>query len=136
MVNARVLTVDDDTATRRLIKLILELEGVEVFEAANGPECLGVLRNQPIDLILLDINMPGMSGWDVMRALRSITSLATIPTIILSGERPNEQLTSELQPQGYISKPFEIDELISHVKKLLQNTCCHQSNGYNRPVAV
>lgn len=123
MAPPRVLTVDDDTATRRLIKLVLELEldSVEVLEAANGQECLDLLRNQSVDLILLDLNMPGTSGWDVLRALRSNVSLSTIPTIILSGEQPDPRLINELRPQGYITKPFDTYELGERVRKLLSN---------------
>ena len=123
MAPPRVLTVDDDTASRRLVNLVLELElnNVEVLEAPSGQECLELLRRQQVDLVLLDLNMPGTSGWEVLRALRSDISLSTIPTIILSGEQPDPRLISELCPQGYITKPFDTYELAERVKRLLSN---------------
>lgn len=131
MAGRKVLTVDDDQSTRRLIKLILELEleGVEVLEAANGSECMEIVMAQEVDLILLDLHMPGINGWDVLRTLRSSVLLAAIPTIILSGEHPDSGLIRELQPEDYILKPFDCGDLALRVKKYLSNGCSRRANG-------
>ena len=130
MPSRKVLTVDDDLATRRLIKLVLELEldDVDVLEASDGKECLNIVNNQPVDLILLDVNMPGISGWDVLRILRSTKPLASIPTIIVSGEYPDPDLIGQLQPEGCFGKPFDVFELASCVRKRLQNGCSSLSS--------
>jgi CheY-like chemotaxis protein len=125
MTTRRVLTVDDDSAIRRLIRFILEfdVDNVEVLEASDGAQCIDIVRSEPVDLILLDLHMPGLNGWDVLRTLRSSLSSRAIPTIVVSAEQPDRRLVRELSPEGYIRKPFDNDELTETVKKHLRNGC-------------
>jgi CheY-like chemotaxis protein len=128
MVGHTVLTVDDDLATRRLIKIVLELEGLEVLEAIDGFDCLDKVKHEKIDLILLDINMPGITGWDVLRNLRDNPQFAHIPTVLVSGEMPDHRLIRELNPTAFIRKPFDIEDLATQVKEYLNSPtsrrCC------------
>jgi chemosensory pili system protein ChpA (sensor histidine kinase/response regulator) len=127
MVGHTVLTVDDDLATRRLMKIVLELDGMNVIEATDGFDCIDKVQHEQIDLILLDINMPGLTGWEVLRALRGNSKTAHIPTIIVSGESPDHRLMRELNPTAFIRKPFDIEDLAIQVKDHLKRAASERN---------
>jgi uncharacterized protein (TIGR02266 family) len=119
--SARVLVVDDDRLTRERIRQCLEGLATAVDEAENGLEALGrALSNQP-DLILSDVEMPGMNGWQLLRIVRSRPKLAQVPVVFLThlkGEA--ERLRGyELGVDDYLAKPIEADELRARVRGLL-----------------
>jgi two-component system sensor histidine kinase/response regulator len=105
----RVLVVDDDQATRALLTQVFA-PTCEVVAVANGPEALRVLAEQPIDLVLLDINMPVMSGMDVLDAIRRDETLVELPVILISARTAQRDVVEGLQrgANDYISKPIDL----------------------------
>ncbi len=110
MNHRRVLLVEDEAALRRVIARNLTGRGVDVSEAATVAEALQALSSELPDLILLDINLPDRSGWDVLRDLqrRSIN----VPTIVVSAVRVSQSRLDEFHPMAYLPKPFPIDALL------------------------
>ena len=121
----RVLIVDDSNTLRRMVRACLEgLEGVEFAEAATGLEALEQIALHPPHLLILDINMPDMHGFDVLRFLRSHENLRHLPVIILT-TRGDDMTRQEAQQAGadvYMTKPFQPEELRQQVKQLLERT--------------
>ena len=103
-----VLVVDDDRALRYAITALLQGAGYSTDQAGDGPEALDKLRQQPVDLMLLDIGLPGMSGLDVCRRLRSEGS--RIPIIMLTAKSDTIDVVVglELGADDYVTKPFEV----------------------------
>jgi CheY-like chemotaxis protein len=98
----RVLVVDDEPAIRALVSASLESVGYRVTAFAAGTEALASLPDSRPDLILLDIGLPGLSGADVLRRLRSDATTASIPVLLLTGLEP----APDLEPDGILLKPF------------------------------
>jgi len=105
----RVLVVDDDPNARMLCSINLQLEGLEVLEAADGRRGLARARLESPDLVVTDVAMPGLNGFELAEALRRDEGTAQIPLIFLSGE-PNADYESRAHSLGalaYVSKPFD-----------------------------
>ncbi len=117
----RALVVDDDKNILQLIKLYLEREGFEVIEATRGDECLKLFDAQPPNIVLLDIMLPGMDGWQVCREIRK-TSNIPILMITAKDETFDKVLGLELGADDYITKPFEPKELVARAKAVLRRT--------------
>ena len=114
-----ILLVDDDPSISRLIELYLEKEGFEVKTAARGDDALALFRKLPPDLILLDVMLPGMDGWQVLKAVRKLSG---IPIIMLTAkdETFDKVLGLELGADDYVTKPFEMKELMARVRAVLR----------------
>jgi len=106
----RVLLVEDEAPLRMVIARNLVGRGVEVREAATVGEALAALRAEAPDLILLDINLPDRTGWDVLRDLKQRG--VDIPTIVVSAVRVSQTRLDEFHPTAYLPKPFPIDALL------------------------
>jgi CheY-like chemotaxis protein len=118
----RVLVVDDDALIGRYIRDVLEQEGFSVTEALSGKDGLEAARNQRPDLILLDVMMPRMSGFQVCEALRRDVELQAIPVVMLTAmedRKLNEQAFAA-GAEVCMTKPFEPDRLVNVVKMALQ----------------
>jgi len=116
----KVLVVDDEPDTLELIKLVLESGGFGTMLAASGMEALAQIDRTKPDLVLLDIMMPDMDGWDVFRKIKEKNS--KIPIAILTAKAQNiDRLLGlhVLKADDYITKPFGKDELINKVRKLV-----------------
>ena len=115
------LVVDDDETFRMLIKLHLEKEGCEVRTAADGQEALEKMMASPADLILMDVMMPVMDGFDALRVLRSQPSLAKLPIILMSGFLERNRFAFALQAGAtdFVPKPIDFPVLIDKVRRLL-----------------
>ena len=116
----KVLIVDDEPDTLELVKLVLESGGFETMLAANGMEALAQIDRTKPDLVLLDIMMPDMDGWDVFRRIKEKNS--KIPVAILTAKAQNiDKLLGlhVLKADDYITKPFGKNELIGKVRKLV-----------------
>lgn len=119
---AMLLIVDDEPLVRKLLKMLLEDQGYRTLTASSGEEALAIVEQQPPDLILLDIMMPGMDGYEVARKLKSDKSMANIPIIMLSalGEHSARILGLEAGAEDFLNKPVESAELWLRVRNLLR----------------
>jgi DNA-binding response OmpR family regulator len=106
----RVLVVEDEAPLRRVIARNLTSRGVQVREAATVDEALQESSTEVPDLLLLDINLPDRTGWDVLRALKQRNVF--VPTIVVSAVRVSQSRLDEFQPMAYLPKPFPIDALL------------------------
>lgn len=115
----RILVVDDEKRMVGFIRLNLEQDGFIVIEAYNGTQALDRLRDSLPDLILLDVMMPDMDGFEVLRTVREISS---VPVIMLTakGEENDKVRGLELGADDYVTKPFSPKELVSRVKAVLR----------------
>lgn len=118
---ARILVADDDLEILSLVSRHLGALASEVLEASDGEEALRVARSEKPDLVVLDVMMPGMSGWEVCRAIREDESLGTTGVIMLTGigERLNEMTSPLYGADAFLDKPFELDELEAKVREVL-----------------
>lgn len=114
-----VLVVDDDVNICELIRLYLEKEGFEVLAVHNGKSAMDVFVDSAPNIVILDIMLPGMDGWQVCREIRKISN---IPIIMLTakGETFDKVLGLELGADDYIVKPFDPKELVARVKAVLR----------------
>jgi two-component system, OmpR family, alkaline phosphatase synthesis response regulator PhoP len=119
-----VLVVDDEKFVRELIKIKLGRCGLTVIEAENGFEAIEIARTRRPDLILMDVMMPKMNGFEACEKLKSIPETARIPIIILTarGEQDNQVKGITLGAADYISKPFSPQKLAELVIEILQRT--------------
>src|SRR5438876_303882 len=116
-----VLIVDDDERVREYVRVNLELEGYTVREAGNADQGLAVLEDVSPDLVLLDVMMPEVDGWEMLRRLQERHGVGAIPVVMFSG-KVNEQSVDEATArgaQGFVGKPFDPQQLIEHAKQLL-----------------
>ncbi|HEX9501400.1 MAG TPA: response regulator [Thermoanaerobaculia bacterium] len=113
----RVLVVDDDPSIRRMIMAALRRDGYTFSEAANGKEALDIMRQEPPSVVVLDLMMPIVSGWDVLRERAAEPDLQSIPVIIVSANRGPE-LASAMDKGicAFLPKPFDITVLSSLVR--------------------
>ncbi len=120
----KILVVDDDTAINELIKVNLELQGYEVFQAYNGTEGFALAKQEAPSLIILDVMMPEVDGFTVAQRVRQSSEIADTPIIMLTalGELNDKVNGFNLGVDDYLTKPFEIEELIVRVRALLKRT--------------
>ena len=116
-----ILVVDDDPNISQLVKLYLEKEGYEVRTAARGDDAVNEFSRMPPDLMLLDVMLPGLDGYQV---LKNVRKSSTIPVIMLTArdETFDKVLGLELGADDYITKPFDTKELVARVKAVLRRT--------------
>jgi two-component system OmpR family response regulator len=110
-----VLVVDDDEVTRRMIADALVAEGYTVRAAASGAEAIRSVRRRRPDLILLDVHMPGVDGWQVLEELRSAAGPQTPVVVMTAGYLAQDRALSS-GAQGYLGKPFEVQDLVEAVQ--------------------
>jgi DNA-binding response OmpR family regulator len=117
----KILVVDDEERMVRFIHLNLEHDGFRVIEAYNGNQAINKARSNLPDLVLLDVMMPDLDGFEVLRVLREVSS---VPVIMLTakGEEEDRVRGLELGADDYISKPFSPRELVSRVRAVLRRT--------------
>lgn len=117
----RILVVDDEPRIIHFIRLNLEHDGFEVFEAASGAKALEQLRDRLPDLVLLDVMMPDLDGFETLRLIREISS---VPVIMLTarGDEDDRVRGLELGADDYVTKPFSPRELVSRVRAVLRRT--------------
>ena len=118
---ASILIVDDDPHIRKLLNVLLRDEGFTVFEATNGIEAISVFEDNKIDMLIIDLMMPKMDGFELCREIRNENDL---PIIMLTAKGETEQKVRgfKLGTDDYIVKPFEPVELVVRVKALLRRS--------------
>jgi two-component system response regulator ResD len=121
---ARVLVVDDEQALRRLLRLYLEQEGYDVVEADDGLDALSLLRRGGIDLALVDVMLPELDGFEVVRRIR-IESGIPIILITARGEEAQRIAGLELGADDYVVKPFSTPEVVARVRAQLRRVRGH-----------
>ncbi len=135
MFTKKILVIDDSELMQRMIRDILKGEGYEVYSAYSGEEGLAKVAAIKPDLIILDIIMPGMSGFDVCRTLRSDDSNILMPIIMLTAQvnEDDKLIGLEMGADDYIIKPFNSRELVSRVRNTLvridRNRCANPLTG-------
>ena len=117
----RILVVDDETALTRLLKLRLESLGYDVIAVGNGRDALLQAAEQPLDLVLLDVNLPDINGYQVAKELRKIHHPWALPILMLTmRDKPVDQLRGFAHgADAYLTKPFETAELFQAVSLLI-----------------
>ncbi len=121
-----VLVVDDDQTLSKLIRHNLEITGTQVVEAASGFDCIRILHQTKIDLILLDLRLPDFNGWGILSLLRLTEPLRHIPVIVVSVEPPDMALMEQFRPDDYIQKPFDIRDLLIRMTKVVDSMSASQ----------
>jgi DNA-binding response OmpR family regulator len=123
MMQERILVVDDETDTRETIAMFLSHMGFEVQTAPNGQRALALLDDKPFDLMVLDIMMPGLSGFDVLERVRANEKLVGLPIIMVTALDSTEDIVKafELGASDYITKPFVNAELIARTSTAMRH---------------
>jgi CheY-like chemotaxis protein len=115
-----VQVIDDDESIQEIIELVLRQRGFETQAASDGQTALEQLRAGPSPgLILLDMRMPRLNGLDLIHVLKVNPALASIPVLIVSGDPAAAEAAMALGAKGFLRKPFELDDLITSVQRVL-----------------
>lgn len=119
--NRTILLIDDEAQIRRVLRAALSGHGANIIDAQSGEEALDILRRTTVDLVLLDLNMPGMGGLDTCRAIRAGWEM---PILVLSVRDAYKDKVEVLDAgaDDFISKPFSIDELTARIRAALRRT--------------
>ena len=117
----KIIIVDDDREAREMLALALDLEGFEVSQAANGLRLIASLQVDQPDLILLDVNMSWIDGFELCRAVRLNESFRELPVIFISGRAGREDVRRGMEAgaNDYFVKPFDFNRLLGRVRELL-----------------
>lgn len=118
-VGTRILSVEDDERIRTAVKLALEDEGWSVEEAGTGEEALNAFQRQPSDVVLIDIMLPGIDGFDVCRAIRRVSD---VPIVMVTARADTHDVVAGLEAgaDDYLTKPFAPKELSARIRALLR----------------
>lgn len=117
----RVLVVDDEPQIRRVLRIALEAQGLDLRVAADGDSALDLLREWPPDLLITDLSMPGMDGLALCRRVREKSA---VPIVVLSvkGEERTKVAALDAGADDYVTKPFGMDELLARVRAIMRRT--------------
>ena len=131
MAKKRVLVVDDHPPTVKIIRRALEGEGLEVCEAANGADCLLAVESEQPDLVILDVMMPVMDGFQTLRVLREGEHTKYLPVIMLTCCKEDRDVLRGWMTgvDLYLTKPFQIPELLTAAKRILSVTDSEAAGG-------
>lgn len=129
----RLLVVDDEATVRELLSATLRFAGFEVTSAATASEAVAAAAEEPPDLVLLDVMLPDMDGFEVVRRLREQrvdTHNGPVPVLFLTArDRQADKITGlSLGADDYVTKPFDLEELIARIRAILRRTAGHQTD--------
>ncbi len=125
----RILVVDDEPAMRRLLRTGLATQDYEVVEAPDGTAALAVLADGPLDLVVLDLGLPGVHGLDVLRVLRGRGDLTPVLVLSSRSDEAGKVQALDLGADDYVTKPFGMNELVARVRTALR----HRLQGEGAP---
>src|SRR5438309_4779829 len=116
-----VLVVDDDPQVREVVRVNLEMEGYAVLEAGNAEEGLKAVEDDAPDLVLLDVMMPQVDGWEMLRRVQERHGIGAIPVVMFSGkvDERSQAEAEERGAQGFVGKPFDLQQLIDQTKQII-----------------
>ncbi|MBN9547022.1 MAG: response regulator transcription factor [Alphaproteobacteria bacterium] len=117
----RILVVDDEPPIRRLLKTALTAQSWRVEETADGPEALEFLRHNKVDLVVLDLGLPGLDGLDVIRRLRETGNVTPIIVLSSRGDEKGKVAALDLGADDYVTKPFGVEELAARIRAALRH---------------
>jgi CheY-like chemotaxis protein len=128
---AKILVADDDAATRQMLEFLLQDEGYEVLLAKNGLETVQLVEKEAPDLVLLDLMMPEMDGYEALNVLRESGRLRTMPILIVSARSIPiyQEISKNLGALEHIVKPFVPDDLLAKVREALGSKGPDQAAG-------
>jgi CheY-like chemotaxis protein len=119
-----ILYIEDERPVIELVRQALRLSGLDIVGATSGEQGLEMMRERKPDVLLLDLMMPGVNGWDVYREMKADENLADIPVIVITAKVPKHghNIIENLPPvDDYITKPFDVDHLLRSVQRFLKN---------------
>jgi two-component system chemotaxis response regulator CheY len=116
-----IIVIDDDSAIRRLISASLQICGYTVEESADGVEALALMKSTKFDLIISDMNMPNMTGWELIRQLKSDPQTSEIPVVVLSAQNTSEDYDEAYKAgcSAFIGKPVDIPSFLEKIGEIL-----------------
>lgn len=132
--SVRVVYIEDDSELIELVKLIIERRGYRLIGAQGGREGLDIIFKSPPELILLDLMMPDMDGWDVYHQLKTNIATQDIPVIVISAKSLDIDRVLGLhiaKVDDYITKPFHPQDLLSSIEKVMQAKLTQKTNREN-----
>lgn len=117
----RILIVDDDAMSRRMAEMILKKTIHEIITADSGDKCIDILKKESVDLLLLDVEMPGKGGMETLREVRKIEGLEELPVIFLTGTSDDEKMeeAKRLGAIGFAIKPLRPADLLARVESAI-----------------
>lgn len=116
-----IMTVDDSNSVRQMVALTLRQQGFDIVEAVDGLDALQKIKNQPVDMLITDLNMPNCDGISLIEQVRAMASFKFLPILFLTTESSDEkkQKAKACGATGWIVKPFKPEQLVQVVKKVL-----------------
>ena len=117
----RVLVVDDEPAIRRFLKTSLSAPGYQVLEAEDGSAALAMLKREAVDVLVLDLGLPGIDGFEVIRSLREAGSALPIIVLSVRADEAGKVKALDLGADDYVTKPFGIDELLARIRAAVRH---------------
>lgn len=116
-----ILVVDDDEIMRNAMKRILDDEGFQVLMAEDGIELSKILETTKLELVLLDVNLPWVDGYELCRIIKGNTSLKGVPLVLVSGRKKQEDIEAGFQAgcDDYLTKPFDVSQMLGAIRKHL-----------------
>jgi two-component system, OmpR family, KDP operon response regulator KdpE len=127
----RILVVDDDPQIRRVMRVTLTGQGYEIADSKSGEDALDALRAERFDLVLLDMNMPGMGGIECCRLIRSYSEIAIIMLTVRDSEA-DKVAALDAGADDYVTKPFNTPELLARIRAALRRTPLSQESALKR----
>ena len=128
MMTAKILVIDDEQQIRRVLRTSLTTQNYLIYDAKSGEEGLEKLRQERVDLILLDMNMPGMNGLETCRAIRTSSDVAIIMLTVRNTEA-DKIAALDAGADDYITKPFSMPELLARIRANLRRVPLSPTNG-------
>ena len=120
MEGKKIMICDDDQGILDVVEMMLEIEGYTVFKESNSSNLMNEIKRTSPDLLLMDLWMPVLSGDQVLKAIRTTRQFEDLPVIILSASVDGSQIATNAGANGFIAKPFNMDDMIRTINDLIQ----------------